>query len=108
MDTSALRLPQEFAEKIGTERVMIRKVSEGLLLTPIPKQERKLRGMLKGKGFSTERYLEKKRADAVAERLAAFRELTDEMRVLNETEPLLPEYDEILQTRVNFTRELGL
>ena len=63
MDMSALRLPQEFAEEIGTERVMIRKVNEGLLLTPIPKQARKLRGMLKGTGFSTERFFEQKRAD---------------------------------------------
>ena len=63
MDTSALQLPQEFAEKIGTERVMVRKVSEGLLLTPIPKRAGKLRGMLKGTGFSTERFFEQKRAD---------------------------------------------
>jgi len=63
MDTSALQLPQEFAEKIGSERVMIREVNEGVLLTPIPKQTRRLRGMLKGTGFSTSRYFEQKRAD---------------------------------------------
>jgi len=63
MDTNALRLPLELAEEIGTEQVMIRVVSEGLLLSPVPKQARRLRGMLKGTGFSTERYFEQKRAD---------------------------------------------
>jgi len=63
INTSALQLPKEFAEKIGTERVMIRKVNEGLLLTPMPRHTRRLRGMLKGKGFTTERYFEQKRED---------------------------------------------
>ena len=63
METSALQLPREFAEKLNTDRVMIREVSEGLLLTPMPNQSRRLRGMLKGTGFSTDRYFEQKRAD---------------------------------------------
>jgi virulence-associated protein VagC len=63
MDTNALRLPQEFAEKIDSDRVMIREVNEGLLLTPMPKQTGRLRGMLKGTGFSTERYFEQKRSE---------------------------------------------
>ena len=44
----------------------------------------------------------------IAEKLAAFRKLTGEIRTLNQAEPLPPEYDEILQTRVNFARELDL
>jgi len=40
--------------------------------------------------------------------LAAFRKLTNEIIELNKTEPLPPEYDEILNSRVNFSRELSL
>ena len=63
MDTSALKLPQEFVNKINSKRVMISEVDEGLLLTPIPGQASRIRGVLKGTGFSTERYFEQKRAD---------------------------------------------
>ena len=104
VDTSALRLPREFAKKIGTGRVIIREVDEGILLTPIPKQTRKIRGMPKGTGFSTERCFEQK----AAERLAEFRKLTGEIHELNQTEPLPPEYDEMLKKRVNFSRNLDL
>ena len=63
LDTNSLRLPRELAGKIGTDKVMIREVSEGLLLMPMPKQTGRLRGMLKGTGFSTERFFEQKRLD---------------------------------------------
>lgn len=63
MDTNALRLPHELAKRIGTEQVMIREVREGLLLMPVLKQPGKLRGMLKGTGFSTDRYFEQKQTD---------------------------------------------
>ena len=63
METSALQLPKVFAEKIGTDHVMVRVVNEGILVTPLPNRTRRLRGMLKGTGFSTERYFERKRAD---------------------------------------------
>jgi len=43
-----------------------------------------------------------------AERLSAFRKLTNEFRELNKTEPLSPEFDELLNKRVNFVRELDL
>ena len=63
METSALQLPKEFVEKIKTERVLVRVVNKGILLMPVPSQKRRLRGMLKDTGFSTERYFEQKRAD---------------------------------------------
>ena len=63
MDTNALQLPKELVEKIGTEQVIIREVSEGFLLSPMPKQTKSLRGILKDTGFSTERYFEQKRVD---------------------------------------------
>jgi len=63
IDTNTLQLPQEFADLIGSDLVLIREVDEGVLLTPAPKQSRRLRGMLKGTGFSTERYFAQKQAD---------------------------------------------
>ena len=63
METSALKLPSEFAKKIGTKRVMIRIVDEGLLLVPVKIMPQRARGMLKGTGFSTERFLVQKQAD---------------------------------------------
>ena len=63
MDTSALHLPQEFAEKIGTAKVVISEVNGGVLLTPIQRKSSNLRGMLKGTGFSTERYFQQNQAD---------------------------------------------
>jgi virulence-associated protein VagC len=63
MDTSALRLPEEVAGKIGTKQVVIREVEEGFLLTPVQNRNNRLRGMLKGKGFTTERYFQQKQRD---------------------------------------------
>ena len=63
MDTSALRLPRELAKKIGSKRVMISEVNEGLLLTPIKKDVKPLRGIIKDAGLTMERFLELKHAD---------------------------------------------
>jgi len=63
IDTSTLKLPKRLGKKIKTDQVIIRDVSEGLLLTPLPTQSRRLRGMLKNTGFSTERYFAQKCAD---------------------------------------------
>ena len=41
-------------------------------------------------------------------RLAAFRQLTQEVNELARTDPLPPEFDEILAQRVNFGRALDL
>ena len=43
-----------------------------------------------------------------AERLAAFKKLTNEIHELNKIEPFPSVYDDILGNRVNFTRELDL
>ena len=63
MDTNALQLPKEFAEKIGTPKVVIRVVSEGILLMPIEKNAKPLRGLIKDAGLTMERFLELKHAD---------------------------------------------
>jgi virulence-associated protein VagC len=64
VNTDTLRLPSELRTKIETEQVLIRETEDGLLLTPY-KQTGKIRarGMLRGSGFSTERFFEQKRAD---------------------------------------------
>jgi len=44
----------------------------------------------------------------IARKLARLACINDNLEKLNETEPLPPEFDEILAQRVNFTRELYL
>jgi hypothetical protein len=44
----------------------------------------------------------------VAARLADFERITNNIREINEIEPLPPEFDEILSHRVNFTRDIPL
>jgi hypothetical protein len=63
VDTSALHLPQTIAGKINANQVAIREVPEGFLIVPVQERSSRLRGMLKGMGFSTERYFRQKQAD---------------------------------------------
>lgn len=44
----------------------------------------------------------------IAKKLVQLVCITNDLEKLNETEPLPPEFDEILARRVNFTRELDL
>lgn len=46
--------------------------------------------------------------EKIAAKLAAFRQLTNDIHETNETEPFPPVFDEILSNRVNFARELAL
>jgi hypothetical protein len=68
LETSVLNLPSELLEKIGMPKVMIREVNEGLLFSPVSEQMGKLRGILKGTGFSTERFLAQKHLDKELEK----------------------------------------
>ena len=63
MEASALALPQEFAKKIGAVQVMLKEVDEGILISPITRKPRKLRGVLKGTGYSTAVFFEQKASD---------------------------------------------
>ena len=63
VDTNTLRLPRELAKKIRTKRVMVSEVTEGLLITPVPRSAKPLRGMIKDAGLTMEGFLEKKHAD---------------------------------------------
>ena len=44
----------------------------------------------------------------IAEKLAAFRQLTKEIHEINKSEPLPQEFDKILAARVDFSREFDL
>jgi hypothetical protein len=63
VETSALRLPDAFVERIGTRQVLLREVSEGVMLVPVKKTSKPIYGLLKGMNYSTERYFEQKRQD---------------------------------------------
>jgi len=63
MDTSALQLPQVFVDIIGAEKVLIREVGEGILLTPALKTPKPLRGLIKDTGLTMEYFLRQKHAD---------------------------------------------
>jgi hypothetical protein len=44
----------------------------------------------------------------IAKKLARLASINNNLKKINETEPLPPEFDEILAQRVNFSRELDL
>jgi hypothetical protein len=68
MDTSALRLPEVFAKRIGTRQVIVREAPGGVMLVPVEKAAKPLYGLLEGANYSTGRYLEQKRLDKELER----------------------------------------
>jgi hypothetical protein len=51
---------------------------------------------------------EKTPSPEIAKKLAQLECIEKDLERLNETEPLPPEFDEIMARRVNFTRELDL
>ena len=63
VDMESIKLPVDLRGKIDTEQVLIRETDEGFLLTPFHKRIGEARGILKGSGFSSERFFEQKRAD---------------------------------------------
>jgi len=63
VEIDSIKLPVDLRGKICTEQVLIRETNDGFLLAPFHQQVGKARGILKGSGFSTERFLEQKRTD---------------------------------------------
>jgi len=51
---------------------------------------------------------EKTTGAEIAQKLAQLEYINNTLEILNKTEPLPPEFDEILAQRVNFTRALDL
>ena len=62
----------------------------------------------KGKVFSLTIASEETTSPEIARKLAQLAYINTNLEKLNETEPLSPEYDEILNQRVNFARVLDL
>ena len=81
----------------------VRAYYDGLAFVPIEPVQ-----VQKGKIVNLSILSEEKVSPQSAARLAAFKKLTNEIRELNLTEPLPPEFDEIMNTRVNFMSELDL
>ena len=63
MNKSSLGLPLNLAQKIGTEKIIVREVEGGLMILPLNKQKSNLRGLIKNTGYSTETFFEQKRSD---------------------------------------------
>ena len=62
----------------------------------------------KGKVFSLTIASEETPSPEIARKLAQLAYINKNLERLNETEPLPPEYDEILSQRINFERALDL
>ena len=62
----------------------------------------------KGKVVSLTINEEKTPTPEIAQKLAQLAYINNSLKELNETEPLPPEFDEILSHRINFTRVLDL
>jgi hypothetical protein len=63
VNADELNLPVEVARKLKGKRVTIVEVREGFLLKPVEDPIREARGILKGKGFNVEKYLQFKQLE---------------------------------------------
>jgi len=81
----------------------VRAYYDGLAFVPIEPVH-----MQKGKVVSLSILNDVAINSGAAEKLIAFRKLANEIHELNQVEPMPPEFDEIMCTRVNFKRELEL
>lgn len=63
VNADELNLPVEVARKLKRKRVTIVEVREGFLLKPVEDPIREARGILKGKGFNGEKYLQPKQLE---------------------------------------------
>ncbi len=64
-----LNLPAEIARKLKGKRVTISEISDGFLLKPVSEDPiSEARGMLKGKGFTVDKYLRSKQVEKDLER----------------------------------------
>ena len=58
-----LKLPERIAKRLRGKRIQITEVEEGILLKPADHPIAEAKGFLKGRGFSSNEYLETKRAE---------------------------------------------
>lgn len=60
VENNILRLPESIAKRLRGRRIEIAEMSEGILLKPASNPIAEARGFLKGKRFTTKKYLERK------------------------------------------------
>lgn len=60
VENNILRLPESIAKRLRGRRIKIAEISEGILLKPDSNPIAEARGFLKGKRFTTKKYLEMK------------------------------------------------
>jgi predicted DNA-binding antitoxin AbrB/MazE fold protein len=87
----------------ATEMPTIKAIYDGAVFVPIESLDVK-----KGQRVQLVVSSDGEAPDYAAEKLAAFRRITNNLRRLNETEPLPPEFDEIMSMGVNFSTEVEL
>jgi hypothetical protein len=58
-----LKLPERIAKRLRGKEIQIMEVEEGILLKPTEHAISEAKGFLKGRGFSSNEYLEMKRAE---------------------------------------------
>jgi predicted DNA-binding antitoxin AbrB/MazE fold protein len=85
------------------EMSTVRAIYDGAVFVPMESLDVK-----KGQRVQLIVSLDDEASSRVAEKLAAFRHITNNLRQLNETEPLPPEFDEIISMGVNFSTEAEL
>jgi hypothetical protein len=60
IENDLLRLPERFAQRLRGRRIEIAEIKEGILLKTTANPIAEARGFLKGKQFTTKKYLEMK------------------------------------------------
>jgi len=63
LENNMLKLPERIAKRLRGKRIEVTEVSEGILLKTKSNPISEARGFLKGKRFTTRRYLEMKKPE---------------------------------------------
>jgi len=67
LENNMLKLPERIAKRLKGKRIEVTEVSEGILLKTNSNPISEARGFLKGKRFTTRRYLEMKKLEKESE-----------------------------------------
>jgi hypothetical protein len=63
LENNTLKLPERIAKRLRGKRIEVTEVKEGILLKTSTNPISEARGFLKGKRFTTQRYLEMKKLE---------------------------------------------
>ena len=67
MVSNMIKLPDQIAQKLRGKSLAIEETDEGILLKSVDDPITTARGFLRGKGFTTEKYLEQKQEEITLE-----------------------------------------